>query len=67
MRIGFGYDVHKLVKGKKLVIGSVEIPHTKGLAGWSDADVLLHAIIDALIGGIGDGDIGHHFPAGDKR
>ncbi len=67
MRIGFGYDVHKLVKGKKLIIGGIEIAHAKGLEGWSDGDVLLHAIIDALIGAIGDGDIGYHFPPGDKR
>jgi 2-C-methyl-D-erythritol 2,4-cyclodiphosphate synthase len=65
MRIGIGYDVHKLVKGRKLIIGGVEIPHEKGLLGWSDGDVLLHAIIDALIGALGEGDIGAHFPPGD--
>ncbi|MFA5034601.1 MAG: 2-C-methyl-D-erythritol 2,4-cyclodiphosphate synthase [Candidatus Margulisiibacteriota bacterium] len=67
MRIGFGYDVHKLVKGRPLIIGGVEIPHEKGLLGWSDADVLLHAIIDAMIGAIGEGDIGAHFPPGNPE
>ena len=65
MKIGIGYDVHKLVKKRKLIIGGVEIPHEKGLLGWSDGDVLLHAIIDALIGALGEGDIGKHFPPGD--
>ena len=64
MRIGFGYDVHKLVKGRKLIVGGVDIPYAKGLLGWSDGDVLLHAIIDAIIGAMGEGDIGKHFPAG---
>lgn len=67
MRIGFGYDAHKLVKGRKLFVGGVEIPHPAGLLGWSDGDVLLHAVIDALIGAIGEGDIGSHFPPGDKK
>lgn len=67
MRIGFGYDVHKLVKGKKLVLGGIEIKHPKGLLGWSDADVVLHAIIDGIIGALGEGDIGKHFPAGEKK
>jgi 2-C-methyl-D-erythritol 2,4-cyclodiphosphate synthase len=67
MKIGFGYDVHKLVKGRKLILGGVEIPFSKGLQGYSDADVLLHAIIDALLGALGDGDIGCHFPAGDPQ
>lgn len=67
MQIGFGYDVHKLVKGRKLIIGGLEIPHSKGLLGWSDGDVLLHAIIDALIGAMGEGDIGRHFPPGDPN
>ena len=66
MRIGIGYDVHQLVKGRKLVIGGVEIPHKTGLLGWSDGDVLTHAVIDALIGALGEGDIGKHFPAGDE-
>lgn len=62
MRIGFGYDVHKLVKGNKLVLGGVEIKHSKGLEGHSDADVLLHAICDAMLGAAGLNDIGHYFP-----
>ena len=62
MRIGQGYDVHALVAGRKLVIGGVEIPHHKGLAGHSDADVLLHAICDALLGAAALGDIGWHYP-----
>ncbi|OGC23429.1 2-C-methyl-D-erythritol 2,4-cyclodiphosphate synthase [candidate division WOR-1 bacterium RIFOXYB2_FULL_42_35] len=67
MQIGFGYDVHKLVAGRKLIIGGVDIPHTKGLLGWSDGDVLIHAIIDALLGAMAEGDIGRHFPPGDER
>jgi 2-C-methyl-D-erythritol 2,4-cyclodiphosphate synthase len=67
MRIGQGFDVHALVAGRKLVIGGVEIPHARGLAGHSDADVLLHAICDALIGAAGLGDIGRHFPDSDPR
>ena len=62
MRIGTGYDVHKLVEGRKLIIGGVEIPYEKGLLGHSDADVLLHAIMDALLGAAALGDIGKHFP-----
>ena len=62
MRVGQGYDVHALKSGRKLVIGGVEIPHAKGLAGHSDADVLLHAICDALLGAAALGDIGQHFP-----
>lgn len=62
MRIGMGYDVHKLVEGRKLIIGGVEIPYEKGLLGHSDADVLLHAIMDALLGAAALGDIGKHFP-----
>jgi len=65
MRVGIGYDVHKLVKGRKLIIGGVHIPHATGLLGWSDGDVLLHAIIDAILGALGEGDIGKHFPPGD--
>jgi 2-C-methyl-D-erythritol 2,4-cyclodiphosphate synthase len=61
-RIGFGYDVHRLVKGRPLILGGIEIPYTFGLEGHSDADVLVHAIIDALIGALGMGDIGQHFP-----
>lgn len=67
LRVGMGYDVHQLVEGRKLIIGGVEIPHEKGLLGHSDADVLLHAVMDALIGAIGQGDIGKHFPDTDAR
>ena len=66
MRIGMGYDVHKRVEGRKLIIGGVEIPYEKGLLGHSDADVLLHAIIDALLGAAALGDIGSHFPDTDE-
>jgi 2-C-methyl-D-erythritol 2,4-cyclodiphosphate synthase len=62
MRIGHGYDVHRLVEGRKLIMGGVDIPWEKGLLGHSDADVLLHAIADAVLGAIGEGDIGKHFP-----
>jgi 2-C-methyl-D-erythritol 2,4-cyclodiphosphate synthase len=61
-RIGHGYDVHRLVEGRKLIVGGVDIPHTVGLLGHSDADVLLHAIMDAVLGAMGEGDIGRHFP-----
>jgi len=67
VRIGQGFDVHALAAGRKLVIGGVEIPHDKGLAGHSDADVLLHAICDALLGAAALGDIGRHFPDTDSR
>lgn len=67
MRIGQGYDVHQLVAGRDLVLGGVKIPHTKGLLGHSDADVLLHAICDACLGAAGLGDIGRHFPDSDPR
>lgn len=67
MRIGSGYDVHRLVEGRKLIIGGVEIPHNKGLLGHSDADVLLHAVMDALLGAAALGDIGKHFPDSDER
>jgi 2-C-methyl-D-erythritol 2,4-cyclodiphosphate synthase len=67
LRIGIGYDIHPLVKGRRLVIGGVEIPFSKGLSGWSDADVLTHAIIDALLGAAGLGDRGSHFPPGEPR
>jgi 2-C-methyl-D-erythritol 2,4-cyclodiphosphate synthase len=67
MRIGFGYDVHKLVKGRKLILGGVTIPHNKGLLGHSDADVLLHSICDALLGAAGLKDIGHYFPNKDPK
>lgn len=67
MRIGHGYDVHKLVEGRRLIVGGVEIPHTMGLLGHSDADVLLHAISDALLGACAMGDIGKLFPDTDDR
>lgn len=65
MLVGMGYDVHRLVEGRKLILGGVEIPHTRGLEGHSDADVLLHALMDALLGAAGLGDIGHQFPPSD--
>lgn len=65
MRVGIGYDVHRLVEGRKLILGGVEIEHTVGLLGHSDADVLLHAISDALLGAVALGDIGKHFPDSD--
>lgn len=67
MRVGMGYDVHKLVEGRDLIIGGVKIPHKLGLLGHSDADVLLHAIMDALLGAAGQGDIGKHFPDTDPQ
>lgn len=67
MRIGIGYDVHKLVEGRDLIIGGVNIPHYKGLLGHSDADVLIHAIMDAILGALGLGDIGRHFPDTDEK
>ncbi|MCL5292195.1 MAG: 2-C-methyl-D-erythritol 2,4-cyclodiphosphate synthase [Actinobacteria bacterium] len=65
MRVGIGYDAHRLVEGRPLVLGGVEIPYRLGLEGWSDADVLLHAIIDAMLGAAAAGDIGEHFPDAD--
>ncbi len=65
MRVGIGYDVHPLTQGRRLVLGGIDIPFAKGLDGWSDADVLTHAIIDALLGAAALGDIGQHFPPGD--
>lgn len=67
MRVGMGYDVHKLVEGRPLILGGVEIPHTLGLLGHSDADVLVHAIMDALLGAAALGDIGKHFPDTDPQ
>ncbi len=67
MRVGIGYDVHRLEHGRRLVLGGVAVPYARGLAGHSDADVLLHAIIDALLGAAALGDIGRHFPPGDER
>lgn len=66
MRIGIGYDVHRLVPGRALILGGVNIPYEKGLLGHSDADVLIHAIMDALLGAAGEGDIGRHFPDSDE-
>jgi 2-C-methyl-D-erythritol 2,4-cyclodiphosphate synthase len=66
-KIGIGYDIHRLVEGRKLFLGGIEIPHDKGLEGHSDADVLLHAICDAILGALGQGDIGEHFPNTDER
>ena len=66
VKIGHGYDVHRLVEGRKLVLGGVRVPHDKGLLGHSDADVLLHAVMDALLGALGEGDIGRHFPDTDN-
>jgi len=67
IRIGHGYDVHKLVENRKLILGGVEIPHSMGLLGHSDADVLLHSIMDALLGSMALGDIGKHFPDTDDK
>jgi 2-C-methyl-D-erythritol 2,4-cyclodiphosphate synthase len=67
MRIGQGYDVHRLVEGRALLLGGVRVPHARGLAGFSDADVLAHAVGDALLGALGQGDLGVHFPSGDER
>jgi 2-C-methyl-D-erythritol 2,4-cyclodiphosphate synthase len=67
MRIGFGYDLHPLVEERELILGGVKIPSLKGMAGHSDADCLIHAICDALLGAIGKGDIGDHFPDTDKQ
>lgn len=65
--VGIGYDVHRLVDGRKLILGGVEIPHTAGLLGHSDADVLMHAVCDAVLGALGERDIGHFFPNTDAR
>ena len=67
MRVGIGYDVHPLTPGRRLVLGGIDIPFNKGLGGWSDADVLTHAIIDALLGAAALGDIGSHFPPGEPQ
>jgi len=67
VRVGIGYDIHRLVEGRPLILGGVNIPSSRGLEGHSDADVLLHAICDALLGAAGEGDIGRHFPPGDDR
>ena len=67
MKIGHGYDVHQLVSGRKLILGGVDVPHNKGLLGHSDADVVIHSICDAILGALGQGDIGQHFPDTDAR
>ncbi len=67
MRAGIGFDAHPLVAGRKLVLGGIEIPFARGLGGWSDADVLTHAVIDSLLGAAALGDIGRHFPPGDPQ
>jgi 2-C-methyl-D-erythritol 2,4-cyclodiphosphate synthase len=66
-RIGHGFDVHRLRRGRKLMLGGIEIPHDRGLAGHSDADAVLHALINAILGAMADGDIGSHFPDSDPR
>ena len=67
IHVGIGYDVHALIEGRKVILGGVDIPHTKGLDGHSDADVLIHAICDAIFGALGESDIGHFFPNTDAR
>jgi 2-C-methyl-D-erythritol 2,4-cyclodiphosphate synthase len=67
LRIGIGYDVHPLISGRRLVLGGINVPFAQGLSGWSDADVLIHAIIDALLGAAALGDIGSHFPPGEPQ
>ncbi len=67
MRVGFGYDVHPLILGRKLILGGEVIPYQKGLDGHSDADVLIHSLVDALLGAAGEGDIGQHFPDNDEQ
>ena len=67
MRVGLGYDIHPLGRGRKLILGGVEIPHSQGLIGHSDADALVHAVCDALLGAMGAGDLGKHYPSSDPR
>lgn len=67
MRIGCGYDIHALVPGRSLILGGVDIPHSKGLLGHSDSDALVHAVCDALLGAMGEGDLGRHYPSSDQR
>ena len=67
MRVGIGYDIHPLGKGRKLILGGLEIPHIQGLIGHSDADALMHAVCDALLGAMGEGDLGRHYPSSDPR
>ncbi|OQW30866.1 MAG: 2-C-methyl-D-erythritol 2,4-cyclodiphosphate synthase [Nitrospira sp. SG-bin1] len=66
-RIGYGYDVHPLGQGRTLILGGIEIPHEKGLLGHSDSDVLVHAVCDALLGAMGEGDLGRHYPSSDSK
>ena len=67
VRVGCGWDIHPLVAGRKLILGGLEIPHHKGLQGHSDSDALVHAICDALLGAMGEGDLGRHYPSSDQR
>ncbi|MCE3225106.1 MAG: ispF [Nitrospira sp.] len=67
VRVGCGWDIHPLVEGRKLILGGLEIPHTRGLQGHSDSDALVHAICDALLGAMGEGDLGRHYPSSDQR
>jgi len=67
MRVGLGYDIHPLGKGRKLILGGIEIPHSQGLVGHSDADALVHAVCDAMLGAMGEGDLGKHYPSSDPR
>jgi 2-C-methyl-D-erythritol 2,4-cyclodiphosphate synthase len=67
MRIGYGYDVHPLGPGRKLILGGIDIPHSKGLLGHTDSDVLVHAVCDALLGAMGEGDLGRHYPSSDSK
>jgi 2-C-methyl-D-erythritol 2,4-cyclodiphosphate synthase len=67
MRIGCGYDIHELVPGRSLILGGIDIPHSKGLLGHSDSDALVHAVCDALLGAMGEGDLGRHYPSSDER
>lgn len=67
MRVGCGYDVHPLGVGRKLILGGIEVPHSQGLLGHSDSDVLVHAVCDALLGAMGEGDLGRHYPSSDQR
>ena len=66
-RIGYGYDVHPLGADRQLILGGIEVPHTKGLLGHSDPDVLVHAVCDALLGAMGEGDLGRHYPSSDRK
>jgi 2-C-methyl-D-erythritol 2,4-cyclodiphosphate synthase len=67
MRVGIGYDIHPLGAGRKLILGGIEVPHTQGLMGHSDADALVHAVCDAILGALGEGDLGRHYPSSDPR